>query len=68
MDPWQVALPSLYAAVSPDATGGNLYEPNDGGYRGYPALATIKENALDETVAKKLWDLAEEVTGVHYTA
>ncbi len=66
MDPWQGALPSLYAAVSDDARGGNLYEPHDGGYRGYPTLATLKENALDEAAGKKLWDWAEEVTGVRY--
>jgi len=66
MEPWQGALTSLYAAVSNDVIGGNLYEPDNGGYRGYPTLATIKENALDKTVAKKLWDFAEQVTGVHY--
>ncbi|MDQ6843817.1 MAG: oxidoreductase [Bacteroidota bacterium] len=66
MEPWQGALSSLYAALSNEASGGNLYEPDNGGYRGYPTLSTIKENALDETVAKKLWDLAEEVTGVYY--
>ena len=66
MEPWQGALSSLYAAVSNDASGGNLYEPDNCGYRGYPALATIQENALDKTVAKKLWDLAEQVTGVYY--
>jgi len=66
MEPWQGALTSLYAAVSPDALAGNLYEPENGGYRGYPTLATIKENALDETVAQKLWAFAEQVTGIHY--
>jgi NAD(P)-dependent dehydrogenase (short-subunit alcohol dehydrogenase family) len=66
MDPWQGALPSLYAAVSDEASGGNLYEPDNGGYRGYPRLTTIKENALDETVAKRLWNLAEQITDVHY--
>ncbi len=66
MEPWQGALSSLFAAVSNEATGGNMYEPDDGGYRGYPTLATIQENALDKTVAKKLWDLAEQVTGVCY--
>ncbi|MET0636947.1 MAG: oxidoreductase [Chitinophagaceae bacterium] len=66
MEPWQGALTSLYAAVSNEARGGNLYEPDNGGYRGYPTLATIKENALDRTVAKRLWNLAEQVTGVHY--
>ena len=66
MEPWQGALSSLYAAISNDASGGNLYEPDNGGYRGYPALASIQENALDKTVAKKLWDLAEQVTGIYY--
>ena len=66
MEPWQGALSSLYAAVSNEASGGNMYEPDKGGYRGYPTLATIQENALDETVAEKLWGLAEQVTGVYY--
>ncbi len=69
MDPWQGALPTLYAATSAEAIGGRLYGPDkDGGYRGYPAEAMITPNALDETVAQKLWDFAEEVTGVHYPA
>jgi len=67
MDPWQGALPSLYAATSPDAMAGKLYGPDqDGGYRGYPAEAVITPNALDEPVAKKLWGFAEKVTGVYY--
>ncbi len=66
MEPWQGALSSLFAAVSNEATGGNMYEPDNGGYRGYPTLATIQGNALDKTVAKKLWDLAEQVTVVYY--
>jgi NAD(P)-dependent dehydrogenase (short-subunit alcohol dehydrogenase family) len=67
MEPWQGALPSLYAAVSDDAIGGALYGPDkDNGYRGYPARATITPNALDETVAQKLWSLAEQATGVQY--
>ena len=66
MEPWQGALSSLYAAVSNEVSGGNLYGPDNEGYRGYPTLAAIKENALDKTVAKKLWDLAEQATGVYY--
>jgi NAD(P)-dependent dehydrogenase (short-subunit alcohol dehydrogenase family) len=67
MEPWQGALPSLYAAVSADATGGELYGPDkDGGYRGYPALAVITPNALDEIVAQKLWSMAEQATGVYF--
>jgi hypothetical protein len=67
MEPWQGALPSLYAALSDEAKGGELYGPDkDDGYRGYPALATITPNGLDIVTAKKLWDYAEQVTGVHY--
>jgi NAD(P)-dependent dehydrogenase (short-subunit alcohol dehydrogenase family) len=67
MDPWQGALPSLYAATSTEASGGKLYSPDkDGGYRGYPTEATIADNALDETVAKKLWSFAEHATGVYF--
>ena len=67
MEPWQGALPSLYAAVAAEAAGGELYGPDkDGGYRGYPALATITPNALDESLAQKLWSLAVRVTGIDY--
>ena len=67
MEPWQGALPSLYAAVASDAEGGALYGPDqDGGYRGYPAKATITPNALDEAVAKKLWEYAVQATGIDY--
>jgi len=67
MDPWQGALPSLLAAVSQDVKGGEFYEPSEG-YRGYPVKGPIKENALDETFAKKLWELAEQITGIHFPA
>lgn len=67
MEPWQGALPSLFAATDPKAIGGALYGPDqDGGYRGYPAQAVITANALDEAVAEKLWLLAEKVTGVSF--
>lgn len=67
MDPWQGALPPLYAAVSGKAIPGMLYGPDqDGGYRGYPAKSDITSNALDETVGKKLWSFAEEATGIFF--
>lgn len=66
MAPWQGALSSLYAAVVPDARGGQLYQPDEDGYHGYPAWAPIQENALDEAVARRLWELAERITGVQY--
>lgn len=66
MEPWQGALTSLFAAVSPDAVPGKLVLPHEDGYRGYPVLADIKEHALDPNMGKKLWDLAEQITGIHY--
>lgn len=67
MDPWQGALPSLYAATADDVKGGDFYSPNaDGGYRGYPVRMELLPHALDESVAKKLWELAENVTGVAF--
>lgn len=65
MEPSQGALSSLYAAAAPEARGGNMYGP-DQGFRGYPALAALKEIALDESVAKKLWQVAEQITGIQY--
>ena len=69
MEPWQGALPSLYATVAAEASGGKFYSPDqNGGYRGYPAEAPIAPHALDETVAKELWHFAEQATGVAFPA
>lgn len=65
MEPWQGALPSLYAAVAAGARGGKFYSPDqNGGYRGYPAEAPLAPHALDEAVARQLWRVAEQATGV----
>lgn len=67
MDPWQGALPSLYAATIAGAIKGGFYEPDgDNGYKGYPTQSPIAEHALNETVAKKLWEFAEQATGIYY--
>lgn len=66
MEPWQGALSSLYAAVSDEVTGGNMYEPHDAGLRGYPTLATIQENATNKMVGNKLWETAQAITGITY--
>lgn len=67
MDPWQGALPSLYAAVADGVLGGDFYSPDGpGGYRGYPAKLAIEPHGLDGEVARKLWELAEDVTGIAY--
>ena len=60
-------LPALYAATSPDARGGRLYGPN--GFlhiSGAPAEQELYKNARSEDDAKRIWDLSEEMTGVHF--
>lgn len=66
MEPWQGALTSLFASVSNEAVAGKIVQPHEDGYRGYPVLADIKENALNRSVGERLWNLAEEITGVHF--
>lgn len=63
----QGALSTLYAAVANDVEKSGFYGPDqDGGLRGYPAKTEIMPNALDRLTARKLWDLAEEATGIMY--
>jgi NAD(P)-dependent dehydrogenase (short-subunit alcohol dehydrogenase family) len=60
----QGALPTLFAATSPQARGGAYYGPNRlGETRGYPVLARIPPQALDQNVAAKLWLESEALTG-----
>ena len=66
MEPSQGALSVLFAGLSNEAVGGNMYEPEEGGLRGYPARAIIQENAINEEIAKKLWDFAEQSTCIKY--
>lgn len=61
----QGALPTLYAAVSPDARASGYYGPKGlGELRGYPGDAKVPPAALEQHVASRLWDLSEELSGV----
>jgi NAD(P)-dependent dehydrogenase (short-subunit alcohol dehydrogenase family) len=63
----QGALPTLFAATSPDAKGGAYYGPDKmGETRGFPTLAKVPPNALDEAVAARLWEMSEALTGVRF--
>lgn len=63
----QGALSTLYGAVSTEVVEGGFYGPDqDGGIRGFPTRIEITANAMDETVAQKLWDFAEQATGVYF--
>lgn len=59
----QGALPTLFAATSPQAQGGVYYGPDKlGETRGYPAVAKIPPQALDTSVAARLWIESEGLT------
>ena len=65
----QGALPTLYGATSPEAHGGRFYGPD--GFRemrGYPVEVKPEKQAYDEAIAQRLWQISEQLTGVHYTA
>jgi NAD(P)-dependent dehydrogenase (short-subunit alcohol dehydrogenase family) len=62
------ALPTLYAAVSPDVTPGGYYGPD--GFqelKGYPVPAKIAPLAKDLALAKRLWSETERLVGVQFT-
>ena len=61
------ALPTLYAATEPDLPGGSYIGPDGRGEsRGYPRVVTGAGKAYDEDAARRLWEVSEELTGVHY--
>ncbi|MBJ3783681.1 oxidoreductase [Devosia sediminis] len=63
----QGALPTLYAATAPEAEGGGYYGPDGlGETRGYPARSRVPEGALDGAVARRLWEVSEELTGASF--
>jgi NAD(P)-dependent dehydrogenase (short-subunit alcohol dehydrogenase family) len=63
----QGALPTLFAATSPDAKGGAYYGPNGlRETRGYPTAAKIPPQAQDASVASRLWTLSEGLAGVSF--
>jgi len=63
------ALPALFALASADAQPGGFYGP--GGlfeFAGPPAAAYVFRRARDQAVARKLWQVAEQLTGVKWPA
>lgn len=65
--PAQGALPTLYAATSPDAKGGVYYGPNKmGETRGFPSIAKIPTQAKDLKAAVKLWEISQELAKVEF--
>ncbi len=60
------ALPTLYAAT--ETLKANDYAGPSGfqEMRGYPKLVGMSDAAKDDALAKRLWDVSEELTGVSY--
>jgi hypothetical protein len=60
------ALPTLYAAVA-EIPGNSFAGP--GGFmeqRGAPKLVNRSSAAWDMDVARRLWDVSEQLTGAHF--
>jgi NAD(P)-dependent dehydrogenase (short-subunit alcohol dehydrogenase family) len=63
----QGALPTLFAATSPEARAGAYYGPDKmNEIRGFPALAKVPPQAEDRLAANRLWRVSEELTGVAF--
>lgn len=61
------ALPTLFAAVAPEAGPGGYYGPDGiGGLKGFPTAVRLAKGASDEITAKRLWDESERLTGVRF--
>jgi NAD(P)-dependent dehydrogenase (short-subunit alcohol dehydrogenase family) len=63
------ALPTLFAATSPDAVKAGYYGPT--GFmelKGGVGEATVASRARDRAVAANLWAVSESLTGVHWAA
>ena len=61
------ALPTLYAATSPDARGGDYIGP-DGFMEnyGHPRKTSSTARSHDRAVATRLWEVSEQLTSVRY--
>ncbi len=65
--PHMGALATVHAATDDGLTGGEYIGPDGkGAKKGFPALEMPHPAALDEEVARKLWTVSEQLTGVVY--
>ncbi|WP_294642522.1 SDR family oxidoreductase [uncultured Aureimonas sp.] len=63
----QGALPILFAATAIEARKGGYYGPHRlSETRGYPSEAKPPEAALAAHVARRLWDVSEDLAGLHF--
>ena len=61
------ALPVLLAATDPAARGGQYFDPGGAGQlRGYPKVVRSSAQSYDADLARRLWTVFEQLTGVVY--
>lgn len=61
------ALPTLRAAVDPEAKGGDYFGPDKFmEWRGYPVLVDSNDASKDKKVAAKLWAVSEDLTDIKF--
>jgi NAD(P)-dependent dehydrogenase (short-subunit alcohol dehydrogenase family) len=61
------ALPTLYAATFPELPGGTYVGPDGRGeQRGHPTVVTAASKAYEADDWQRLWEVSEQLTGVHY--
>ncbi len=66
--PGAAALPILFAATSPQVRGGAYIGPGArSGLRGPPARVRSSDRSHDPELARRLWQVSEEMTGVHFS-
>ena len=61
------ALPTLRAATDPAAQSGDFFGPD--GFKeikGFPVNVESNKLSHNETIAAKLWDISEKLTGVKF--
>jgi hypothetical protein len=60
------ALPQVYAATGADVESGQFYGPDGRNEnKGYPTLVQPLDEARDRELGRRLWDISEQLTGVH---
>ncbi|ARS90551.1 oxidoreductase [Natrarchaeobaculum aegyptiacum] len=65
--PEQGALATLYAATAPEAEGGGYYGPGGlASMRGSPDRQASSDLSYDRDLARRLWRVSREETGVSY--
>ena len=62
------ALPQLYAATAPDVQSGDFYGPRVLQLWGAPKKVRSNARSREQTSWQRLWEVSDELTGVHFEA